>query len=64
MQKLDKDKKFIAVNIAILTVSDSRTKKTDKSGDYLFNSIEKAGHVCIQRSLIKDDVRYFKKMGL
>ena len=57
MQKKDKKKEFIKVNIAVLTVSDSRTTETDKSGDYLFNSIQKAGHVCIERSLIKDDVK-------
>ena len=57
MQKKDKEKEFIKVNIAVLTVSDSRTTETDKSGDYLFNSIQKEGHVCIERSLIKDDVK-------
>ena len=57
MQKKDKEKEFIKVNIAVLTVSDSRTAETDKSGDYLLNSIQKAGHVCIERSLIKDDVK-------
>ena len=57
MQEKDKEKEFIKVNIAVLTVSDSRTTETDKSGDYLFNSIHKAGHVCIERSLIKDDVK-------
>ena len=55
MQKLDKE--FVKVNIAVLTVSDSRTVDTDKSGDYLCSSIEKAGHICIQRYLIKDDVQ-------
>ena len=43
MQKKDKEKEFIKVNIAVLTVSDSRTTETDKSGDYLFNSIQKEG---------------------
>ena len=41
MQKIDKEKEFIKVNIAVLTVSDSRTAETDKSGDYLLNSIQK-----------------------
>jgi molybdenum cofactor biosynthesis protein B len=57
MQEIDKEKEFIKVNIAVLTVSDSRTIETDKSGEYLFNSIKKAGHLCIERSLIKDDVK-------
>ena len=46
MQSLDKQRVFKAVNIAVLTVSDSRTLENDKSGDYLVNSILKDGHVC------------------
>ena len=57
MQKIDKEKEFIKVNIAVLTVSDSRNIETDKSGEYLFNSIQKAGHLCIERTLIKDEVK-------
>ncbi len=57
MQKLDKEKELIQVNIAVLTVSDSRTIENDKSGDYLCSSVEKAGHLCSQRYLVKDDVK-------
>ena len=62
MQKIDKEKELIKVNIAVLTVSDSRSMKTDKSGDYLLNSIEKAGHVCVERYLVKDDVKSILKI--
>ena len=41
MQSLDNKREFKPVNIAVLTVSDSRTKETDKSGDYLLNSVLK-----------------------
>jgi len=39
------DRKFIPVNIAILTISDSRTFENDRSGDVLANCIESAGHI-------------------
>ena len=56
MQSLDKSRKFIPVNIAVLTVSDSRTSENDKSGDYLVNSILEAGHKSKFRKIVKDDV--------
>ena len=56
MQSIDKTKKFITLNLAILTVSDSRTLETDKSGDYLKNAMIQSGHNCIYRCLVKDDV--------
>ena len=57
MQSLDKKRAFKAVNIAVLTVSDSRTLENDKSGDYLVNSILKDGHVCNFRKIVIDDVK-------
>ena len=56
MQNLDKSRKFIPVNIAVLTVSDSRTSESDKSGNYLVNSILEAGHKSKFRKIVKDDV--------
>ena len=55
MQNLDNTRKFIPVNIAILTVSDSRSKENDKSGDYLVKSIKEVGHICKQREIVKDE---------
>ena len=40
------------VNIALLTVTDTRTLKTDKSGNILVKKINKAGHNLIELSLI------------
>ena len=56
MQILEENRKFISVNVAVLTVSDSRTTENDKSGKYLIESIEKEGHKCIERSIVIDDV--------
>ena len=56
MQNLDKTREFKPVNIAVLTVSDSRTNDTDKSGDYLVRNILKEGHICNIKKIVKDEV--------
>jgi len=47
---------FLPVRIAVLTVSDTRTPQTDKSGDILAARIADAGHVLCERAIVKDDV--------
>ncbi len=47
---------FIKVNIAILTVSDTRILENDKSGSYLKKNIIDAGHRCAFREIVKDNV--------
>lgn len=47
---------FIPLNIAILTVSDSRTIAEDSSGQYLVDELKAAGHHLADRQLIKDDI--------
>ena len=56
MNKIDESKPFKAVNIAVLTVSDTRTLATDKSGDTLVERIARDGHVLIDRAIVTDDV--------
>ena len=46
---------FIPCRIAILTLSDTRKMSQDKSGDLLKNRIETAGHILVNRMLLKDD---------
>lgn len=48
---------FIAVGIAVLTVSDSRTEADDTSGDILANSIAEAGHRIAGRAIVPDNAR-------
>ena len=48
-------REFIPVNIAVLTVSDSRTKENDKSGDLLVSRITDMGHLLANREIVKDD---------
>ena len=50
------DATFIPLNIAVLTVSDSRTLAEDTSGQYLTNSLTEAGHHLADRQLITDDI--------
>jgi len=47
---------FLPVNIAVLTVSDSRTLAEDKSGDILVERLEGAGHVLGDRAIVVDEV--------
>ncbi|MEZ5924230.1 MAG: molybdenum cofactor biosynthesis protein B [Hyphomicrobiaceae bacterium] len=56
MPRIDESRPFIPINIAVLTVSDTRTAKEDKSGDYLAARIAEAGHRLADRALLKDDV--------
>ncbi|MEC8688102.1 MAG: molybdenum cofactor biosynthesis protein B [Cyanobacteriota bacterium] len=45
----------MALAIALLTISDTRTLADDSSGDYLQQSLEAAGHQLCERSLCPDD---------
>ncbi len=46
---------FEPLNVAVLTVSDTRTPDTDKSGNYLVDALEAAGHRVVDRALLPDD---------
>jgi molybdenum cofactor biosynthesis protein B len=48
-------REFIPVRIAILTVSDTRTRADDVSGDTLEARIREAGHVLADRAIVPDD---------
>ncbi|TDJ46972.1 MAG: molybdenum cofactor biosynthesis protein B [Gammaproteobacteria bacterium] len=50
------DREFIPLNIAVLTVSDSRTEETDKSGPVLVDRLQAAGHRLAERAIEPDDV--------
>lgn len=45
----------IGLNIAVLTVSDSRTVENDTSGSWLLEAVEKSQHQIIDRGLVADD---------
>ena len=50
------DKTFLPLNIAIVTVSDTRTEDTDKSGALLAEYVSRSGHTLISKTIIKDDL--------
>ena len=49
-------KEFVSLNVAVLTVSDTRNETNDTSGDFLANAAVEAGHTLIDRALLPDDV--------
>ncbi|MCW5699456.1 MAG: molybdenum cofactor biosynthesis protein B [Rhodospirillales bacterium] len=55
MSQIEGARSFVPVNIAVLTVSDSRTPETDKSGQTLVDRIEGAGHRVADRRIVKDE---------
>lgn len=50
------DAAFVPLNIAVLTVSDTRTQATDTSGQMLIDRLTVAGHTLAARVLLKDDL--------
>ncbi|WP_203072762.1 molybdenum cofactor biosynthesis protein B [Falsiroseomonas ponticola] len=52
---IDESRKFVPVNIAVLTVSDTRDLASDRSGETLAGRITAAGHVLAAREIVKDD---------
>lgn len=50
------DNGFLALPIAVLTVSDSRTEADDKSGDLLVERLRKAGHELVEKRIVPDDI--------
>ena len=55
MSGIDKSIPFVPVNIAVLTVSDTRTEKTDRSGEFLVTKLKDAGHTLVEKTIVPDD---------
>ncbi|MDH5801013.1 MAG: molybdenum cofactor biosynthesis protein B [Gammaproteobacteria bacterium] len=49
-------KEFIPLNIAVLTVSDTRNDADDKSGRLLVQRLQQAGHHLADKQIVKDDI--------
>ncbi len=56
MARIDESRPFIAVNIALLTLSDTRGAEDDSSGDLLADRIAKAGHTVAARDILREDL--------
>ena len=53
---LNHDRPFLAVNIALLTVSDTRSFDDDRSGNTLQEHAEEAGHKIVERKIVRDEL--------
>lgn len=52
----DEREGFIPLNVAVLTISDSRDETTDRSGQTLVQCLEEAGHRRVDKRIVADDV--------
>jgi molybdopterin adenylyltransferase len=52
----ENERPFIPLRTAVLTVSDSRTEVTDKSGQLLAKRLEETGHILFKKCIVPDDV--------
>ena len=50
------DVEFLPLNIAVMTVSDSRTDENDKSGNILVDRLIVAGHRLAEKKIVPDDI--------
>ena len=62
MSKINPDNPFIPLNIAVLTVSDTRTLADDKSGDTLVQRLTTAGHKLAERAIVPDEIEAIREV--
>jgi molybdenum cofactor biosynthesis protein B len=55
MSGLDPNRPFLPVQLAILTVSDTRGEEEDRAGATLVERAERAGHKVVKRAIVRDD---------
>lgn len=56
MASNEKKREFLPLNISVLTISDTRTEKTDTAGKQLIDLLENCGHHLFEKKIVKDDV--------
>ena len=56
MAGIDESLTFYPLRMAVLTISDSRTEQTDKSGGLLIERLTTAGHELAGKAIVTDDV--------
>ena len=49
------NREFVAINIAVITISDSRTEETDTAGKLLVDRLTEAGHQLAEKIIVKDN---------
>jgi molybdenum cofactor biosynthesis protein B len=63
MASMNQPKQFVPLNIAVLTISDTRTLADDKSGTTLADRITAAGHILAGREIVTDDVEAIRAIA-
>ena len=58
---IQEDLPFKPVRIAVLTVSDTRTRDNDTSGQLLVDRLQASGHILADRTLVRDDIPVLQK---
>ncbi|WP_455221544.1 molybdenum cofactor biosynthesis protein B [Kaarinaea lacus] len=53
---MSQQRQFIPLNIAVLTISDSRTEENDRSGQLLVKRLTEAGHTLAEKTIVPDDI--------
>ena len=56
------DESLVSLACAVLTVSDTRSAGDDTSGNLLAHSLAHAGHQCVRRDIVKDDVYQIRRV--
>ena len=60
---IDGSREFSALQIAVMTVSDTRTFDTDTSGQILADRVSEAGHTLIDRAIVTDDIIKIRQLA-
>ncbi|HAA58863.1 MAG TPA: molybdenum cofactor biosynthesis protein B [Myxococcales bacterium] len=55
MSRIDESRAFVPVNIAVMTVSNTRTEDDDRSGNTLVERLQAAGHQLAEKKIVKDN---------
>ena len=63
MSSTDESKQFVPLNIAVLTISDTRALADDKSGTTLADWLTAAGHRLAAREIVTDDVEAIRPLS-
>ena len=53
---MTKQREFIPLKIAVLTISDSRTEQDDKSGKLLVDNLTSSGHHLAKKTIVPDNI--------
>ena len=61
MTGIDQSLTFYPLGIAVLTISDTRDEVTDTSGALLVERLTSAGHILIDRAIVRDDIEEIQK---